>query len=59
MKDNISGLKAKTAEDVQRLLREGSVSQSDITEALYDFYTGRYPDLDPQSIMDFLNEGLG
>lgn len=40
------------------LIRNGTVTQDEITEALFDFYKGYYPGLSDDAILDGLQQGM-
>jgi len=58
MKKSIPALTQKTAAQVQQLIRSNKVTQEQITNALFEFYKARYPNLSEDVIREALKQGL-
>ena len=58
MQSAIPGLTERTGANVQRLIAQGTVTQEQITQALFDFYRARYPQLSDEAILSALRSGL-
>jgi RHS repeat-associated protein len=58
MKTRIPGLTQNSARQVRRAIQRGVVSQDEITEALVQFYTARYPQIPAETYRTVLQWGL-